>query len=131
MLFRSGNSGNAGVSFPGCISSALTVGAVDKNDYIASFSGRGSAVDVTAPGVSLVSSWFGATNNYVTASGTSMATPVVSGTVALIKSAHPTWSPTQVINAIKSTAKDLGTIGPDSTYGSGRIDADKAVNYSQ
>ena len=131
VVIAAGNSGNAGVSFPGCISSALTVGAVDKNDYIASFSGRGSAVDVTAPGVSLISSWFGATNSYNSASGTSMATPVVSGTVALIKSAHPTWSPTQVINAIKSTAKDLGTIGPDSTYGSGRIDADKAVNYSQ
>ena len=125
VVIAAGNSGNAGVAFPGCISSALTVGAVDKNDNIASFSGRGSAVDVTAPGVSLNSSWLG--SSYYTASGTSMATPVVSGTVALIKSAHNDWTPNQVINSITSTAKDLGAKGFDTSYGYGRIVASLAV----
>ena len=125
MVIAAGNSGNAGVSFPGCVSTALTVGAVDSKDSIASFSGRGSAVDVTAPGVSLYSTWLG--TGYATLSGTSMATPVVSGTVALVKSAHPDWTPAQVINAIKTTAKDLGAVGFDNNYGNGRARANLAV----
>ncbi len=127
VVIAAGNSGNAGVSFPGCVSSALTVGAVDSNDRIASFSGRGSAVDVTAPGVSLYSTWIGSNTAYASASGTSMATPVVSGTIALVKSAHPDWTTAQVISAIKNTAKDLGASGFDNSYGNGRIQANLAV----
>lgn len=127
VVIAAGNSGNAGVSFPGCVSSALTVGAVDSKDNIASFSGRGSAVDVTAPGVSLYSTWIGSNTAYASASGTSMATPVVSGTIALVKSAHPDWTPAQVISKITSTAKDLGASGFDNSYGNGRIQANLAV----
>ena len=124
VVVAAGNSGKPGVSLPGCISYSTTVGAVDSFDKIASFSGRGNALDFTAPGVSLYSTLLGAT--YATKSGTSMATPVVSGTVALIKSAHPTYTPDQVYQALK-TAKDLGKSGYDTSYGWGRIDAAKAV----
>jgi len=123
-----GNSGGAGVSIPGCISYSTTVGAVDKYDKIASFSGRGNAVDISAPGVSLYSTWLN--GGYATASGTSMATPVVSGTIALIKYAHPTYTPTQIENALFKTAKDLGKKGKDKDYGWGRVDALAAVNYA-
>lgn len=117
----------AGVSIPGCISYSTTVGAVDSSDSIASFSGRGNAVDITAPGVSILSSWTG--SSYVYASGTSMATPMVSGTVALIKSAHPAYTVDQVQRALFNTANDLGKKGKDSTYGWGRVNANGAVNY--
>lgn len=126
VVVAAGNNGGSGVSLPGCISYSTTVGAVDSFDKIASFSGRGNALDFTAPGVSLYSTWLG--TGYATASGTSMATPVVSGTVALIKSAHPTYTPDQVYQALK-TAKDLGKSGYDTSYGWGRIDAAKAVAY--
>lgn len=125
VVVASGNSGSAGVSIPGCISYSVTVGAVDSKDKIASFSGRGKAVDIVAPGVNLLSSWLG--TSYTTASGTSMSTPVVSGVVALIKAANPSHSVSQVENALFTTAKDLGKIGKDSTYGWGRVDASRAV----
>lgn len=127
VVSAAGNSGSSGVSIPGCISYSMTVGAVDSLDRIASFSGRGKGVDITAPGVSLLSAWLG--TSYVRASGTSMATPVVSGVVALIKFAHPTYTVTQVQNALTKTAKDLGKRGWDNAFGWGRVDAARAVQY--
>lgn len=121
VVVAAGNSGSSGVSIPGCISYSTTVGAVDRWDNIASFSGRGSAVDISAPGVDLLSSWLG--SSYYYASGTSMATPVVSGTVALIKFAHPDYTVAQIQDTMFINAKDLGTSGKDSTYGWGRVDA--------
>ncbi|TBR07945.1 MAG: hypothetical protein EPO62_07475 [Candidatus Nitrosotenuis sp.] len=129
VVVAAGNSGGSGVSIPGCISYSTTIGAVDSADKIASFSGRGKAVDVTTPGVGIYSTWLG--TSYATASGTSMATPVTSGTVALIKSAHPTYTPDQVQNALIKTAKDLGKRGFDTSYGWGRVSASDAVNYIQ
>ncbi|MEM2159895.1 MAG: S8 family peptidase [Candidatus Nitrosotenuis sp.] len=129
VIVAAGNSGGSGVSLPGCISYSTTIAAVDSTDKIASFSGRGNAVDVSSPGVSIYSTWLGA--SYATASGTSMATPVTSGTVALIKSAHPEYTPSQIQNALVKTAKDLGKRGFDTSYGWGRINAANAVNYIQ
>lgn len=125
VVVAAGNSGNAGVSIPGCISKSTTIGAVDGTDRIASFSGRGKAVDLVAPGVALLSAWLG--TDYKTASGTSMATPVASGTVALIKAAHPEFSAQQVEDALIKTVKDLGKSGFDTTYGWGRVRANLAV----
>ncbi len=122
-----GNSGNAGVSLPGCISYSTTVGAVDFKDKVASFSGRGSSVDIVAPGVGIYSSWI--SGGYATASGTSMSTPIISGVVALIKAQHPEYTPTQVENALFKTARDLGKAGKDNNFGWGRVDAYSAVNF--
>ena len=110
-----------GVSIPGCISYSTTVGAVDSADRIARFSGRGSAVDIVAPGVKIFSSVLG--SGYATWDGTSMATPMVAGVVALIKSAHSGYTPAQVEQAMFSTAKDLGSFGKDTVFGWGRINA--------
>gem|GEM_PF-1397567 len=125
VVVAAGNSGGAGVSIPGCISYSTTVGAVDSSDNIADFSGIGDAVDITAPGVDLLSSWLG--SNYAVASGTSMATPMVSGVVALIKFAHPDYTVAQVQDSLFQNAIDLGIPGKDSTYGWGRVDAYAAV----
>ena len=128
VVVAAGNSGGAGVSIPGCISYSTTIGAVDSFDKIAKFSGRGSAVDIVAPGVNIFSAWL--STDYKTASGTSMATPMASGTVALVKFAHPEYSATQVESALFNTAKDLGKLGKDTSYGFGRVDAYGAVNYA-
>ena len=127
VVAAAGNSGLSGVSIPGCISYSTTVGAVDNKDVVASFSGRGKAVSLTAPGVALYSAWLNGL--YVIASGTSMATPIVSATVALVKSAHPAFTPAQTESAMFKTAKDLGPKGWDISYGRGRINAQGAVNY--
>lgn len=125
VVVASGNSGSSGVSVPGCISYSTTVGAVDNRDKIASFSGKGSSVDISAPGVNIYSTWIG--TSYAMASGTSMATPMVSGVVALIKKAHPTYTAAQVESVLFSTAKDLGTKGKDTSFGYGRVDAYSSV----
>ncbi len=125
VVVAAGNSGSAGVSIPGCISYSTTVGAVNSSDKVASFSGRGNALDITAPGVNIYSSILG--NAYATWSGTSMATPMIAGVVALIKYAHPTYSQSMVESKLFTTAKDLGKYGKDKDYGWGRARANLAV----
>lgn len=127
VVVAAGNSGGSGVSIPGCINYSTTVGAVDSKNKTASFSGKGSAVDISAPGVSIYSTWLG--SSYATASGTSMATPMVSGTVALIKFSKPNYTVAQVEDALFKTAKDLGKSGKDTSYGWGLVNAYGAVNY--
>jgi len=114
------------VSSPGCASKAIAVGAVDKNDVRASWSGTGLALDIMAPGVSIYSSVIG---GYASWSGTSMATPHISATIALLKQVNPALTDSQIKDALYKTAKDLGTAGWDKYYGWGRVDALAAVNY--
>jgi subtilisin family serine protease len=90
VVIAAGNNGSSGVSLPGCVSYSLTVGAIDRSNVLASFSGTGPSVDLVAPGVALYSAWLG--SNYKTFSGTSQATPMVSGTIALLKEAFPNAS---------------------------------------
>jgi len=61
--------------------------------------------------------------------GTSMATPHVSGAIALIWSAYPSKSATQVRTAIESSALDLGSAGRDDYYGNGLLQAKAALDY--
>ena len=109
------------------------MGAVDSNDAIAYFSGRGAAMTdhgVVAPGVGITSLNF-LTNGYISYSGTSMATPHVAGTFALILEAAQkkgtVLTPAEAKNVLRNTSVDLGVTGNDSIYGAGRIDAFEAV----
>jgi subtilisin family serine protease len=102
-------SGNEGfrdsVSFPGCISTAVTVGATSKQDQIAEFSNCGPQVDLHAPGVNINSSVPG--GRFAAFSGTSMATPHVAGAFALLKSLHPAASVDAIEAALKTSGVDV------------------------
>ena len=111
----------------------ITVGAVDSSNNIACFSSRGpdswgnehNEPDVVAPGVNVISSVPG---GHRPASGTSMATPHVAGTVALMLSKNSNIGNMQSLEILESTAKDLGAGGFDYAYGYGIIQAGKAVD---
>jgi subtilisin family serine protease len=103
----SGNDGfRDSVSFPGCISTAVTVGARSKQDEVASFSNCGPQVDLHAPGVGINSSI--PNGRFAAFSGTSMATPHVAGAFAALRSLHPAASVDRIEQALKSTGLDVG-----------------------
>jgi subtilisin family serine protease len=133
VVVASGNDG-AGVSSPACASKAIAVGAVNKSDVLASWSNIGSALDIVAPGVSILSTYSCLASGancgsywYALFSGTSMATPHVAGVVALLKQLDPTLTDNQIKNALYNTAVDLGYSSQDQ--GNGRVDALAAFNY--
>ncbi len=115
------------VASPACASKAIAVGAVDKEDKRAVFSGSGLALDIVAPGVSIYSTL--PQNSYGTFSGTSMATPHVSATVALLLEKNSSLNDSAIKKALYTSAKDLGRRGWDKFYGWGRVDAFSAINY--
>ncbi|MFF4804693.1 S8 family peptidase [Streptomyces sp. NPDC001351] len=100
-----GNDGlPAALYSPADVKEALTVGATDKTDARASFSNFGSAVDLFAPGVSITSDSYASDTGKATFSGTSMATPHVTGTAALYLADHPKATPDQVSKALVKLA---------------------------
>jgi hypothetical protein len=103
----------------------IFVSATDANDVKASWSSWGNYVDLAAPGVSVYTTDRG--GGYKTASGTSLASPVVAGVVGLMMAANPTLGPTDIEKVLFSTAQDLGSAGFDSYYGHGRVNAAAAV----
>jgi len=124
LVAAAGNSGGA-VMAPACYDSVIAVGATDSNNVRASWSCYGPSLELMAPGLSIKSTLLN--NTYGTKSGTSMACPHVTGSAALVWSASPTWSATQVRQQLDSTAQDLGTAGKDDYYGYGLVRADLAV----
>jgi subtilisin family serine protease len=107
VAIASGNDGfRDSVSFPGCISTAVTVGATSKQDQIAQFSNCGPQVDLHAPGVNINSSIPG--GQFAAFSGTSMATPHVAGAFASLKSMHPTATVDAIEAALKTSGIDVG-----------------------
>ena len=97
-------------SSPARASSAITVGATNARDSRAEFSNWGRCVDVFAPGVAVQSSWSSSDTATHTISGTSMATPHVSGIASRYLQRHPTATPSQVAAAIRAAAT-RGAVG--------------------
>ncbi|MBB5840776.1 S8 family peptidase [Kribbella italica] len=132
--------GDGTVSSPGSADAALTVGAVDKSDQLAEFSSRGPRVgdgaikpDVTGPGVDIVAARAKDADigdpvgtQYLMLSGTSMATPHVAGTAALLAQQHPAWKANELKPVVMGSAK---VIAGQTVYqqGAGRVDAGQAI----
>lgn len=128
-----GNSGGA-VIYPAAYPEVIAVSATDQNNTIASWSSRGPEVDLSAPGVSIYSTYKG--QAYKTLSGTSMAAPHVAGTAALLLTTpakcdfdlNGICSPAEIQQRLETTAMDLGNAGKDNLYGSGLVNAWNALN---
>lgn len=129
-----GNNLGGSVTYPAAYPEVIAVSATDSADQIADFSSVGPEVDLAAPGVSIYSTYKGSA--YKTLSGTSMASPHVAGTAALVLTTpvgsydldgNGLWDPIEVQNKLQATAEDLGTVGRDDLYGYGLVDAYSAV----
>jgi subtilisin family serine protease len=89
---------------PGSEPTAITVGATDEDDALASFSNFGECVDILAPGVGITSAWIDGDDAENTISGTSMATPHVAGVAALYLESNPGATPDEVATALTEGA---------------------------
>ena len=125
--------------FPGAYSGVLAVGAIGKTKRRASFSNTGSHIGISAPGLNIVSTLPMTASaarqldetQYATWSGTSMATPHVTATAALVLASHLGVSPQEVITRLTSTATKLPAMaGKNKTreYGYGLLNAEAAVS---
>ncbi|GGM27466.1 S8 family serine peptidase [Promicromonospora citrea] len=122
---------------PAELDGVVTTSSVTQTGALSSFSNRGlGVIDVAAPGSSILSTTLDGT--WGLKSGTSMASPHVAGVLALLKSAHPRWSPARLEAAVRAQADDhecttasgpvcVGTPADNGYYGDGVVDALEAV----
>lgn len=142
VVAASGNESNhatgvhAPVAYPAAYPGVISVGAIDEPDTDditnnntgayrnAYFTNTGPELKVVAPGVNIYSTVPGGA--YTIKSGTSMATPYVTGLAAMLKAANPKLNADQIQTIITNTATDLGVPGRDDIYGNGLIDGVRA-----
>jgi len=154
VTFSQGNAGPGcgSANSPGDLTIVIGVGSTDSGDALSSFSSRGPSIisnadfniqkpDISAPGSSILSSYYSSDTSYASLSGTSMACPHVSGLIALLYEVNPNLSVDQVKSILQTTsfqgvAPPTGlttcsgipyTQWPNYHYGYGRIDAFAAV----
>lgn len=126
VVAASGNSGdeNSPVEEPGVCLGVVSVGAVDRNLNVASFSSRHPYLTLTAPGDNIPS--LSRDSAYI-GEGTSQATAITSAALALVWSRYPTESSRQILTRLLTTVTDRGPRGRDSAYGYGVIDPAAAI----
>ncbi|MCL7411120.1 MAG: S8 family serine peptidase [Methanosarcinaceae archaeon] len=140
IVAAAGNDGRQKVSYPAAYRSVIAVAATDNNDVRARFSNYGSQIELSAPGVDINSTTVGGGYSGNTWDGTSMATPHVTGAVALLLTTsvpigydtnnNNQWDPAEVRLRLQDTATDLGADGKDNYYGYGLINAAAAVEFT-
>ncbi|MFU8854683.1 S8 family serine peptidase [Micromonospora sp. SL1-18] len=125
VVVAAGNDGDGRAQYPAAYSEVIAVAATDASGRLTDFSSYGDWIDVAAPGTDIVSTGLG--SNYYIGDGTSFSAPIVSGTVALVRTIYPSMTSAQVLARIRNTARDAGPRGIDPYYGYGILDAYAAV----
>ena len=113
--------------YPAAYSYVMAISATDINDNVVPWSNYGDEIELAAPGASIYSTYLG--GGYAYMSGTSMACPHVSGTVALVFAGPNDISNRTLRTILWKTAEDLGAPGWDPYYGYGLVDAERAVYH--
>ncbi|MEC0230339.1 S8 family peptidase [Paenibacillus alba] len=129
LIAASGNDNTERPGYPAAYPEVFAVAASDSQNQKASFSNYGDYIGVTAPGVSIASTY--PDNQYAALSGTSMASPHVTALAALIRSTNPNLKNTDVYQIMRDSARDLGTKGFDKYFGYGLIDVAKAIQLAE
>ncbi|WP_369792379.1 S8 family serine peptidase [Thermus sp. 2.9] len=130
LVAAAGNDGIDGVLYPASSPSVIAVGSVSNDKSKSYFSNYGPELDLVAPGERVTVLL--PNNGYGFGSGTSFASPIVAGVVALYMSKYASerkvWpTPDQVYQCLTATAEDLGPSGRDDEYGFGLVRADRVM----
>lgn len=142
MLVAAVGNGSGEVLYPAAYEDVIGVGSVTKDSTLSSFSLTGSEVELVAPGSGIKSTAIG--GKYRLSSGTSFATPLVTGALALLlESDEKAWKDTGMVDSdgawtndelrevLRGTAKDLGEKGKDDSFGYGLLNLDFPVSQNR
>jgi subtilisin family serine protease len=139
LFAAAGNSELTPISYPAAYPWVMAVGATDNSNQRADFSSKGAALDLMAPGVSILSTtpfesffyeYLGVTKQFGSLSGTSMATAFASGAGSLLASQPQFDSPDKIYQALSDTALDLDVPGRDNNTGFGLIQLYAALTFT-
>jgi subtilisin family serine protease len=135
VVTAAGNDDDQVASYLASRNGVLAVAATGEGDTKASFSSYGSWVEVSAPGVSITTTMydrFTDSHGYSPTQGTSFSSPITCGALALIWSANPGWSDTQVINQLLNNCDNIDAANPgfEGLLGAGRVNLLKALGDS-
>ncbi|MBN1998072.1 S8 family serine peptidase [candidate division KSB1 bacterium] len=127
VVAAAGNDNLNAPHYPASFQNVLSVAATSSSDQKSSFSNYGPDIDVAAPGdyiLSLINN-----GGYGSKSGTSMASPIAAGVVALIRTLNPGWNGVQAVEQLRVTADNVDDVNPSyvGKLGRGRINAARAV----
>ncbi|MCX7908356.1 MAG: S8 family serine peptidase [Ignavibacteria bacterium] len=127
VVAAAGNDGRYSDFAPASYNGVLSVAAVDSSDIKAGFSNYSPKVDVSAPGVKVLSTTPG--NTYAAWDGTSMASPVAAGVVAIARLKFPNLNFEQIYELVKKQSDNIDQINASYSgfIGSGRVNANKVV----
>jgi thermitase len=129
VVASAGNAASTTPYYPAAIPYVIAVGATTDSDVQWSLSNEGDHLDLSAPGYRIFSTYHDLqqSDGYVFMSGTSMASPFVTGLAGLLASFDPTLTGAEIYDIMITTADDLGEPGKDPLYGYGRVNVYQAL----
>ncbi|MGC8895087.1 MAG: S8 family serine peptidase [candidate division WOR-3 bacterium] len=130
LVAAAGNTGADGILYPARYSTVMAIGAISHDDAYPTFSTRGPELELCAPGVNILSTVYPNDYDSLNWSGTSMATPHVSGAAALVKALNPSLTNAQIRAILDSTATDIWYFGHDDTTGYGKVNPSWALKVA-
>jgi hypothetical protein len=131
IVAAAGNDGAIQYNYPASYDGVITVGATNDKNKKAYFTTYGPSIDVVAPGEDVYSTLSISSKDatFEILSGTSMASPIVAGVAALLKSKYPNLNTYEVEYILETTATDLGEKGYDLEYGYGLVNPVAALKF--
>jgi thermitase len=121
-----GNNSSSALMYPAACNHAVSVAATDSNNALASFSNYGSWIDLSAPGLNILTTDNGGGYGYWW--GTSFSSPIAAGVGALVLAVKPSLSATALVSLLEQNTDNIGS---SSIFGYGLVDAAKAVAAAQ
>lgn len=129
IVAAAGNESQNELSYPAKYPGVLAVGAIDAQEQHLPFSNTGNQIGVAAPGYGLYASW--SNDQMISFTGTSAATPLVSGALAMILSQNPYMSGLDAGSILMRYSDDSGAPGFDNEYGFGILNMQRILSSNQ